>query len=199
MIAALAAQAKTYRVQIQEIESLVEDDTTDDLREAAYVKVTALRRELYHTVSRATYGRYNADDVELWVQHVKSMGGVFPVLGTKLIGELARIERVPNAPLRNALYAYVEAGGSYAEVVRTAHERLVQLEREWDADFGSEGWRTGGTQQKTDQALASVQWALGMSLQKGRQGAPFCAFLLPYQKAVALSRALGVDPQQAGV
>jgi hypothetical protein len=198
MVAELSRWAKHVREQIEDIETQAAEVDSPTLKEAALNKITELRVKLYQIVATATEGQHTADDVEYWAQSVMARGGRFPTFDTKVIKGLASISKVPNASLREGVLRFLEDGTqSYTAIILTMRERLETLERISGKDHGSATW-------SCDTEVSRANSELGLRRRLGlksvvERGFTRCAFLIEYEEAVAISQAIGMHPQQAGV
>lgn len=199
MVADLTKRAKSVRDQITSIESTAGQVASSELRAAATKRIAELRIMLYQIVAAATHEMYSAQDVQAWVEHGLSRGGDFPTVDGKVIKDMAFIRRVPNAPIREAFLDAMEDGRvSQEQIVSTAHERLAELEDEGATDLEVSAWSCSDTE-SAKRATESVRTQLGMNVRRNSRGVVSCAMLIPYERAVALSRAIGLNPQEAGV
>jgi hypothetical protein len=197
----LTTESKRVRAEIDEIERTAPLVADLDLRREARTKIVQLRWKLYEIVAAATHGRYTALDVKEWVDHALGKGAVFPSLDVKVIRDLAHVRRVPNAPLREAVLNHLEeAEDGFPVLISTAHERLVELEAEHGEDYGSSAWcAVEDDEESVKAAVRGLRFQLGMAIRSESGGRLSCAFLIPYERAVAISQAIGMHPQQAGV
>lgn len=198
MVAELSRRAKHTREQVEETRSLAAEVDSVPLKEQAALRIDDLHRTLYSVVAKATGGQYTAGDVAYWVQSVQARGGKFPTFDTKVIKALAAVTKVPNAALREGVLRFLEDGtNSYADVVRTARERLEETERQLGESYGSDAWSCE-TDESTTNAILGLRRRLGLKTVIVR-GLESCAFLMQYEEVVAVSQAIGMHPQQAGV
>lgn len=201
LIASLTHHSKVVRAEIAEIERLAPLVADPERRHEARTKITELRWKLYELVAAATHSRHTAVEVKEWVDHVLHKGATFPTLDVKVIRDLAHIRRVPNAPLREAVLDHLEESeDGFGFLIGTAHERLVELETGHGEDYGSSAWRAASNDEEgTKSAIRGLRFQLGMATRTESGGRMSCAFLIPYERAVAISRAIGVNPIEAGV
>lgn len=198
MIAGLSRRAKSVRAQISEIEGHAAEVDSPDLKNEAVGRVNELRLELYRIVAQATNDQHTPDDIQYWVQSVMARGGQFPTFDTKVIKALRLVSKVPNAALREGVLRFLDDGiNSYADIVRTARERLEEIERTSGEDHGSTAWSCD-TEESTTNAIHGLRRRLGLESTLVR-GLRRCAFLIKYEDAVAVSQAIGMNPLQAGV
>lgn len=198
MTAELSHRAKSVREQIAEIETHAAQVESASLKDDAAQKVKALRAQLYAIVAEATGGRHTAEDVAHWVQSVMARGGRFPTFDTRVIKALVSISKVPNAALRDGVLRHLEDGiQSFTSVILTMRERLEEQERISGLDHGSETWSCDTETLRANSELG-LRRRLGLKSVVER-GFTRCAFLIDYEEAVAISQAIGMNPQQAGV
>lgn len=196
LIAELTAQATPIRKQISHVEAAASSAANEDLLAEAQTLVAKLRMELCRLVSLATHGAYTADDVSTWFKVTMRGGGKFPRLRGDTFNALAHITLVPVLPLRELFVDHLERdGGSYLDIMRAACGHLKQMEKEAGEDFGSRAWHCT-SRQESKQALNEFQRHLGM-LTLNNTGS-YVTFM-SYERAVAISRAIGLNPIQVGV
>lgn len=201
LVLQLTTESKRVRDEIEEIERLAPLVEDPERRLEARTRITELRWKLYQIIAAATHGRYTAIEVKEWVDHALRKGSVFPSLDVKVIRDLAHVRRVPNAPLREAVLNHLEeAEDGFPSLIGTAHERLVELENEHGEDYGSSAWcAVEDDEESVKAAIRGLRFQLGMATRSESGGRMSCAFLIPYERAVAISQAIGLHPQAAGV
>jgi hypothetical protein len=199
LVAELSTAAKVVRDEIREIERLAPLVTDSERRQEARMKIVQLRWKLYEIVAAATHGRYTPLEVKEWIEHAVHKGKTFPLLNVSVIGDLAKVDRVPNAALREGvLDLLTDTRGEYEALIKNAHERLVELEVEDGNHYGSSAWRID-SDGKSSNIVLEFRRNLGIEAKVNGRGESKCSFLIPYHKAVAISHAIGMHPQQAGV
>lgn len=198
LIAELTAQATPLRRQIAKLEDAARHVTNEALLADARALISKLRLELCRLVSLATHGAYTPEEVSEWFAAAMRRGGKFPRLRGDIFDDLARIQQVPVLPLRESFVDYLETtpGIDYSSIVRAAHDHLVQMEQADGEEYGSEAWEEGHESKRPD---LQFQTHLGMRERNdGKGGLSFKTFI-SYERAVAISRAIGLNPIQAGV
>lgn len=199
LVADLATAAKHVYGEIEELERLAPLVSCPERRQEARSRIVELRWRLCEFISAATHGHYTPVEVKEWIEHVLRKGAAFPLLNVSVIRDLAYIRRVPNAGLRKAVLDHLEEDeGGYRALVDNARDRLVALERTHGEDYGSAAWRIASEEQASRTVL-EFRRHLGMETKVNGRGVVNCSFLVPYEKAVAISQAIGMHPLQAGV
>jgi hypothetical protein len=194
LINTLTMQATPIRNEMSKLEDATAGVSDPELLNEAGTLLGKLRVDLCRLVSLATHGSYTTEEVWDWFAATMRHGGSFPRVRGDLIRDLVRIKQVPVAPLRESFVDYVEAnpGVDYSEILTSARDHLAEMERADDEDYGSAAWRG-------ERPVNEMQKHLGMQQRKAGNGSYHFVTFISYERAVALSRAIGLNPIQVGV
>lgn len=194
LINAITMQATPLRSEMARLEQATAGVTDSGLLSDAGTLLSKLRLELCRLVSLATHGAYTPEDVWDWFAATMRRGGSFPRIRGDLIRDLVKIKQVPVLPLREGFVNYLEAnpGVDYAVILTSARDHLAEMEQADQEDYGSAAWRG-------ERPVTEMQKHLGMQERKAGNGTYHFVTFISYERAVAISRAIGLNPIQAGV
>lgn len=156
--------------------------------------VEGLQWRLYAILSEATQGFHGPEEIADCLRHAAAKAGHFPRISRGTVRDLVRINVVPNLPLREAALDLLEREGAlWIDIATAAHDHLARMEGTSGEDLGSAELR-----QEPSNTILALQQMLGVLPRKTPKGKS-CKWLIPYHRAVAIARAIGVDPIKAGV
>lgn len=165
-------------------------------------EVDRLWHEIYRVVACALHWRYSENDVAAWYARADDMAAKGTTISPSLIEHLVRKVKVPNAPLL-ARFSELVAAQKQAAIeernrVFVAEEDLKQPQK-GGYELGSTG-NTVATRvaELTGIDRRDVERYLGFT-HRVDQGVRRLHIFIDYDKAVTLSRALGMNPHEAGV
>lgn len=187
-ITELEKRAQALRAVVGETRSSKMLDEIETLQE----DLGACRWQLYHMTAEAIGSDYQAADIALWCDRAEEMGACHPRLDRALLMDLVHVRKVPNAPFRDRLAV---CNVTLAHAVLLVYRHLSDIEKVEGESFSAASLMDD----KSPQPRILERW-LGMALcpaKAPRQ--PSLRLFVGYEQAVALARALDMDPLTAGI
>jgi hypothetical protein len=158
---------------------------------AAYAMATVLE-------SGEVVYRYTAADIKAWCDRAEDLGATHPQIREAHLKDLVRMRSVPNAPFRARAQAVADTDDALGRITLHTHFYLRQLEQSDGADYGSKHfvrpWR-GGVNAQT----RHFERMVGTQVVENGSATMSLRLFIPYETGVALMRALGMTPQEAGL
>jgi len=158
------------------------------------IALRSCRYELYQLTADAINGEWTADDVAAWCERAALLGARHPQLRWTLLLDLVHVRKVPNTPFRERFENALASGAIAHHLVTLVHRHLVDVERERGENFGSSNLICG----RHTQTRILERW-LGMQTVAWDRKHKALRLFIPYEHALALSRALDMDPHTAGI
>lgn len=176
------------------IEDLEED--LDWLRHGARYQLVADALAVLYEDGSGEYV-YTPAEVKEWCERAVEFDAAHPRIDAEQISDLLRLRSLPNAPFRARVLELLAEGASMDQLTLGVWFHLVKLEERDGCDYGAKNLvseRTGRQEGQVRAQARHLERMLGMAT-----NGPTLRLFIPYELGVALMRALGMSPQQAGL
>lgn len=179
----------------------IEDPITDSIStqmcaelDALGVEMRSARWALYQLTAFAIGGDYRACDIHAWCDRAQQMGASHPNLDFDLLLDLVHVRKVPNAPFRERLQELTGRGKDELTYLNHTYRHLRDIEGA-DGCYGAASLMASGKPQPR-----ALHRLLGMATRPTTADRPpSLRLFVSYEQGVALSRALDMEPLQAGI
>lgn len=169
---------------------------------ALELEVLRERHSRYRNVAAALGWRYSVHEIEAWCERAVQMGCAHPQFPASVLSDLVRVRAVPNVRLRERAEEVLASGSdTLHEITLRFYEELTKVEGETGVYLGSKNVlhaARGGSEDLAPNP-SYVERLLGIASRKGSGPNPSLRWSVPYEQAVALARALNMQPYEAGV
>jgi hypothetical protein len=165
------------------------------------------RRKQVRILTEALCGRYSEADVWSWIAHSESREAN-PLLKISHVEGLATFQIVPVKALREEVLNFIieqdDPKHMWGRMITDAKAWLEKMEAEDGKDYGSQRWRKYVSNTREPSAPASwlvrtMKRDLGIDVHGSKNLGTSCAMFIKYERAVAICKAIGVDPRKVGV